>query len=464
MVDGLIAQFGVASNSTFQAGEFHTVNVCYGYVKFARKMIYNWTMFAGKTFSNTETKSMNALSKIKWHYIDPVEWTVSCSGPESISQYSYDQRGSFRFPKLKADTTVNDADIITEFALNDPHLLLAFTPMTSNNSNGQVASASSVDSTNYAYKAFINEDNAWRPAGAAGQWVQIDLGAGKEKTVTYYRLKGDSNTSYPNRYPKSFRLQGSNDGSAWTTVDTQTNVPARDKWAYKVATPGSYRYYRFYIDENYGDYYCGVGIQLYTSALKTNTINFSQIRWNGDNTVKASGYEIYVDKGSGYTRIYPIGRAHRGVWLYFDRQENVSKLKIVWKQASNLAADTTKATVPFPFLDDFGTQAEMDAARLGSSVALDNTKERGSFDSECLGIAPETTTILIDGVYDPNLQPSRAINGTFSDFLQIQPRAANTYALHPYWGFLVFEGGCMDKAFTKSGTNVTISYFWGRRA
>ena len=458
LVDGLIAQFGVASNSTFQAGEFHTVNVCYGYVKFARKMIYNWTMFAGKTFSNTETKSMNALSKIKWHYIDPAEWTFTASGPENISQDPYDQRGSFRFPKLKTDTTVNDADIITEFTLNDPYLALAFTPMTSNTSDGQVASASSGGSD--AYKAFVDENTVWNPnTTSGGQWFQIDLGAGKEKTVTHYRLNSDRDPSF-----KSFKLQGSNDGSAWTTVDTQTNVPARDKWAYKVATPGSYRYYRFYIDENYGDYYCGVCIQLYTSALKTNTINFSQIRWNGDNTVKASGYEIYVDKGSGYTRIYPIGRAHRGVWLYFDRQENVSKLKIVWKQASNLAADTTKATVPFPFLDDFGTQAEMDAARLGSSVALDNTKERGSFDSECLGIAPETTTILIDGVYDPNLQPSRAINGTFSDFLQNQPRAANTYALHPYWGFLVFEGGCIDKAFTKSGTNVTISYFWGRRA
>ncbi|MES2202706.1 MAG: LamG-like jellyroll fold domain-containing protein [Patescibacteria group bacterium] len=74
-------------------------------------------------------------------------------------------------------------------------------------------------------------------------WLKVDFGTAK--TATAYSI---SSFQYPSVYydPIDFTLQGSNDNTAWTTLDTQTSVgwtPFESK-TFTVATPGSYRYYR----------------------------------------------------------------------------------------------------------------------------------------------------------------------------------------------------------------------------
>jgi len=81
-------------------------------------------------------------------------------------------------------------------------------------------------------------------------WLQYQLTG--PKTAAKYTLTTGNDSA--GRDPKNWTLQGSTDGSAWTTIDTRTNQLAgaeRQKtFTYDVATPGSYTYYRLNISAN----------------------------------------------------------------------------------------------------------------------------------------------------------------------------------------------------------------------
>ncbi|MEH1849285.1 MAG: discoidin domain-containing protein [Nostoc sp.] len=61
-------------------------------------------------------------------------------------------------------------------------------------------------------------DRFWT-GDAANSWVMFQF-AGK-LTCNYYSIKSRSNDS--GHYPRTWKLQGSNDSISWTDVDTQTN-------------------------------------------------------------------------------------------------------------------------------------------------------------------------------------------------------------------------------------------------
>lgn len=93
---------------------------------------------------------------------------------------------------------------------------------------------------------------AWQVNNSATGWLQYDFGS--QRVVTNYSLS--SPLYNPARDPKAWQLLGSNDGSNWTTLDTQSNqaFPYRILTLhYTVATPAAYRYYRLNITANNGD-------------------------------------------------------------------------------------------------------------------------------------------------------------------------------------------------------------------
>jgi hypothetical protein len=99
-------------------------------------------------------------------------------------------------------------------------------------------------------------------------WLQYDFGPGAAQTVRRYDIT--SANDVPGRDPRDWQLQGSNDGSAWTTVDTRTAQPS---WpnryqtiSFPVANPGAYRYYRLNVTANNG----GSGTQLSELAFYSN--------------------------------------------------------------------------------------------------------------------------------------------------------------------------------------------------
>jgi hypothetical protein len=116
--------------------------------------------------------------------------------------------------------------------------------MANDSANGQANAAGAFDR---------NSLTEWFYSGVNG-WLQYDLG--RAETVQRYALT--SSFDQVPRDPKDWQLKGSNDGSTWTTLDTQANQSFVERYelkTYPVANPGSYRYYRLEITANNGDGY-----------------------------------------------------------------------------------------------------------------------------------------------------------------------------------------------------------------
>jgi hypothetical protein len=76
---------------------------------------------------------------------------------------------------------------------------------------------------------------------------------GAKRVVTSYRV-GSAN-DVPNRDPRSWVLEGSNDGTTWTAVDTQTNQSFSGRQmlkSYNSSSTTTYNRYRFRVTANNG--------------------------------------------------------------------------------------------------------------------------------------------------------------------------------------------------------------------
>lgn len=119
----------------------------------------------------------------------------------------------------------------------------ALPDFTSNTTSGMTTSASS-NSTD-AWKAADRDAHTdWRSSSDVPQWWKVDLGSAH--TVNEYKLRASKNKEEFS--PRDWTLQGSNDNTNWTTVDTRTDVDWKSGEArhLSVGSPGSYRYYRIY--------------------------------------------------------------------------------------------------------------------------------------------------------------------------------------------------------------------------
>lgn len=88
--------------------------------------------------------------------------------------------------------------------------------------------------------------------GSTG-WLQYDLATGAARTITGYSVA--SAFDVPGRDPRDWEFQGSNDGSTWTTLDTQSDHTFIDRFqlkTFKVPRPDAYRSYRLNITANNG--------------------------------------------------------------------------------------------------------------------------------------------------------------------------------------------------------------------
>jgi alpha-mannosidase len=93
-------------------------------------------------------------------------------------------------------------------------------------------------------------------------WIQYDFAGTSAYAINQYTITSANDaTSYSGRNPKNWTLQGSNDGSSWTAVDTRTNVSFTDnfqKLTFSCANTTAYQMYRLNITANNG----GAEIQL----------------------------------------------------------------------------------------------------------------------------------------------------------------------------------------------------------
>ncbi len=87
-----------------------------------------------------------------------------------------------------------------------------------------------------------------RVSGTFPIWLEMDLGESKSAVAALYNLKSGPNT--PERMPRDWHFQGSNDTTTWFTLDTRENQTAwrnNEIREFVIEEPGQFRYYRLLI-------------------------------------------------------------------------------------------------------------------------------------------------------------------------------------------------------------------------
>ncbi|WP_249316844.1 GH92 family glycosyl hydrolase [Bacillus sp. FJAT-50079] len=98
---------------------------------------------------------------------------------------------------------------------------------------------------------FDNTSNTRLTLNSKTPWIQYQFTEGKQKVSMYTLTSGNLETGDP----KSWTLQGSNDGENWTELDRRKNESF--KWrlftrAFEIKEPAEYLYYRLEVTENEG--------------------------------------------------------------------------------------------------------------------------------------------------------------------------------------------------------------------
>jgi len=120
---------------------------------------------------------------------------------------------------------------------------------------GGTPSASSEYSASYpALKAFDGNASSFWCSSTAGlpQWIQYDLGEGLAKRVVEYTITARSISYNP---ANNFTFAGSNNGTDWTTIDTQTGLTwsgGQKRVFNSFVNPAAYRFYRITVTASSG--------------------------------------------------------------------------------------------------------------------------------------------------------------------------------------------------------------------
>ncbi len=133
------------------------------------------------------------------------------------------------------------------------HASLAPVPLINLAFEGTTADSANSAATNSASAFDQNFGSFWFHGGTTG-WLRYDFGADSAQVVKRYTLT--SAPLIPERDPKDWQFQGSNDGSAWTTLDTQTDQTFQFRTYQRIFDIGNttaYRYYRLNVSANNGD-------------------------------------------------------------------------------------------------------------------------------------------------------------------------------------------------------------------
>jgi hypothetical protein len=143
--------------------------------------------------------------------------------------------------------------------------------MTSNTTpTGYTTSASSEYNTAYAaWHAFMQDNTTtttcWISSSStnlavAPEWLQVEFDTPITARGFTFQLR---NGGASQNYPKDFKLQGSNNGDAWTDLHTVTGLTGytSSAWVptYKLASPEPYTHYRFYVTAAQSTGYITIG-------------------------------------------------------------------------------------------------------------------------------------------------------------------------------------------------------------
>lgn len=161
-------------------------------------------------------------------------------------------------------------------------------------------------------KGYQRSGSTWfTPTGTGTGWVRYDFGSGNDKVITHYEvtaLATDAGADDPDGAPKTWTLQGSNDGTAWTTLHAVNDDPAwiaGEKRTYAMSNTAAWRYYRINVTASQG----GSKVWVTINELRLmNTLEQEkplQIKVDSARYVK-EGMEIEIWKSGKEQKLYDI--------------------------------------------------------------------------------------------------------------------------------------------------------------
>lgn len=261
---------------------------------------------------------------------DGTNWTTLYTKDDGIplaagwNDFTFTNTTAYRYYRF--NITLSDGDnyvSVYEFEAYELLAILSTPTMTSNSAPSGVAAASR-ESGGAAYKAFdrvvSGSDYGWGDSSHGGfpQWLSYAFPAGTSKIVTRYGLIAANTVA--NRAPRDFKLQGSNNNTDWTDLDTQSGVTfsANQQKIFEFANSTAYRYYRLYVSAvSSGDEVVLQELELYVEQTTTAEIvsvlalnlatNISQVMLFCDVTLNTgtAAYYISTDNGSTWTAVTP---------------------------------------------------------------------------------------------------------------------------------------------------------------
>ena len=201
---------------------------------------------SGLSWTANETKTFTFLNTTSYRYYK-FNITPASGGP-SLQEIEILEVGS---GAVSANTTYHP---VGDYYHNPP----GGSESVITNVEGAVYSRSSIHSASYIASNAFNDDLATRWATSNGNtgWVQIDLGAGNEKTLV--KIIPHATGGADGQCIDGFTFLGSNDGSSFTTLVTMANGQgtavfgtgaALTSATFNFSNTTAYRYYRFNITQ-----------------------------------------------------------------------------------------------------------------------------------------------------------------------------------------------------------------------
>ncbi|MEQ9770870.1 discoidin domain-containing protein [Pectobacterium jejuense] len=226
------------------AGQLHTFNI-------STQSAFNLAAFALKEEAGTTNVTVlvddfNASSEKNYETTSAMEFDGKLTAYSGGTYYlQFD--GEFYSSPVKSDGAAINIVAVNEFPPE----------MTSNTTSGYHASASSTFDAGYpAYCAFDKKSpsstsmDCWASIAAPtiqnAQWLRIDMP--NPIYIGSYKLRNRVANQMAN--PRSWILQGSNDGAAWSnlhSVDNDLNNSSGAVREFNIPTPAAYRFYRLFI-------------------------------------------------------------------------------------------------------------------------------------------------------------------------------------------------------------------------
>ena len=202
-----------------------------------RANVTNWTKMCVREFS--------FANGTPWRYY---RLHVTKHGPDSCLELY--QLEYFSKPAILSTPRAEGADLTEP---GNDHLSLSSAPM--------YGSVSHLFDNNFSYRydgTHVNDHRILVHKTALPFNIVYDFGADVRTNVTAYKIYYQSASSTTNRAPRAWNFAGSNDGTAWTTLDSRDNVTA---WTqppcsleFTFVNPHDYRYYRLQLTETWDSY------------------------------------------------------------------------------------------------------------------------------------------------------------------------------------------------------------------